>query len=1383
SLNLGKIKAPLISTVTKVVAGDCSGKEIYEYDATSIKYGLPRRIKYYGNDDLRYYKQFTYYFEGNSIFANKYMLSYIANEKTYSSGGTLQKETNIGYYDSAGKCGAIDWIKRKISSSSELTWDYTYDENTTSKTITITVNPPGSTSGIQTYVYKYGVLAKKQMPGFLEFDRTISPYDSSIMSETNQHGATYYFSYDNLGRIIKVDLPSGFNYISASWATNSVTISQGQHIVTKFWDGLGRDLGYTEQGDGLTLYYRKILDAEGRVVKENKGTTNSTEQFVYSYNAAGRITQIKDPLNKITSYSYSGNTTIITDPVGNKTELTFSYFPGLISTLKDPSGASATYTYDALGRLTSTVYNSGPTQSYSYDFLDNITSESHPETGTITYTYNAENLLAQKSNGGISINYEYNSSNQLTKITASDETINYVYDSKGRINRVYSSKGWERNNITYNPFGAVTQEVHLIPGLGSKTVQYAYDANNILKKIIYPDSKYVEYVNNGLNLPETVSFNGQSLISQVTYGINKRPTSISISGNGTQYNATYNSIGRLVSASLTKSGIFLYKASYSYDGVGNVIAINDAEPNLNVSFTYDRLYRLLSASYDPAGIGRVNNFEYGYDQYGNITLVKENGSSVFIKSYNSKNQRTDLSYDSRGNLTSANGYQYLWDSFNRLMQINYGGELKGKYLYNERGLRIRALPALPEINLKVGSTNIVSGSYVEFRTSPGTYIDKTFTIENVGDAILNLSGSPIIVINGPDANQFSVIQQPTASLAPGATTSFIIRFSPCSSGTKSAVISIANDDLDENPYLINLTGTNPIPDINLKLDSVDVGSGQSVDISCSLNSTVDKTFLIENKGDGQLYLTANPPISIFGPEANQFAVTQQPATSIEPGGNTSFIIRFAPTSSGNKSATINIANNDPDENPYQININGIVITAGPEIDIPQVPNGGTYDFGTVKAPKSVTFTITNLGDAPLLLTGNPPVDLQGENFDEFSVTQPASTTIQPGGSTTFRVTISPVTSDPKSAFITIFNNDSDENPYEIELIAYAQVGAQPVSIVVTDPDGQEDVEANSATSITWAGGSNIQNLKIEYSLDNGSSYHTLTNKCENKGLFKWQVPDVFTPGGLVRITDVNGLPFEPEMISYEFYFKIIKKETKNGGFMPFKVNFKIPEQKTHGSWQSEISILPGKLGQIEQVRCNLVENQFNSTWEAINRWHHLKAIFDRKTYSISAWIDGVQVIENASMEFLQAITASANLEITLMSSPGAEILVDDLMVKVWNPVFNLMGDGSGRPVFIPLLKERFENYSSDEELALGGWKISRIGEDNLEGELLNVLESASGLKSLRLSSGDGGYYVVSKSIALPERYPFDVSDESFAIRAKKRTVREKEEEIKGVIAR
>ena len=1384
SLNLGPIKAPLIASITRTPIGDCSSKDVYTYASELIKYGLPSRIDYYGNSNLRYYKLLNYYFQQNSVFAGKYMVSFLSTEQIYSSSGSLQKQSNFSYYTSQGTCGALDWIKRKKSSSTELIWDYTYSENTSTKTIIITINPPGNNSGTETYTYKYGVLAKKEKPGYVEFNRTISQYDSSIMSETNQHGATYYFSYDNLGRITSVDLPSAFNDIEASWSTNSVNIAQGNHMVVKYWDGMGRDLGYQEQGDGLTLYYRKTLDAEGRAIKESKGAIAASDEYVYSYNAAGRITQIKDPLNNVTTYTYAGTKTTIKDPLNRQTEITFTYLPGLISTLKDPSGASANYSYDSVGRLLSVVYNSGRTQNYSYDFLDNVVSETHPETGQITYTYNSENLLSQKSFGGVPISYEYNSSNQLKKISTSDETINYEYDSNGRISRIYSNKGWERNNIAYNSFGSVTGEVQVISGLSSKTLQYEYDANNILKKVIYPDGKSAVYTNNGLNMPETAAFNGLNLVSQISYGVSKQPTAISISGNGTEHNATYNSIGQLITASLIKAGLYLYKATYSYDPVGNILGISDTIPNLNVNFTYDELYRIKTATYTPAGVGRVDSFAYNYDQYGNLTQVKENGNQVFIKSYNSKNQPSDFTFDSRGNLVSGSGYQYQWDNLNRLSSLNYGGEIKGKYFYNERGLRIKALPAMAEMNIKVGTNNIPDGGQIEFRSAPGSYVDKTFTIENLGDAILILSGSPIVIITGVDANQFSVVQQPTASIAPGGTSNFIVRFSPASAGTKNAAISIANNDLDENPYDLNLVGTNPVAEINLKLEGADLPSGQTVEFTAPINGSVDKTFTIENLGEAQLLLNGTPAVAISGTDASQFSVIQQPASPINPGSSSSFVVRFSPTTSGNKNAMLSIANNDSDENPYELILSGIVSVGGPEIDIPQAQNGGNYNFGTVKGPAWVTFTINNLGSAPLLLSGNPLVELSGENADEFYIVQPSTSSIQPGANTTFIIRLYPATSGPKMAEISISNNDSDENPYVVNLVAFVILKEDPPpNIIVTDPDGSNDIGANSITSVKWEGGLGVQNLNIEYSLDNGTTYRQISDRYLNTGEYKWRVPPVVTPSALVRISSAEGQPFEPQMMSFEASFKINKldqsKDSYPGG--QFKMNISIPDQKTNGMWSASLAFQQNINGD-QVIKCNYLEGKTQTSNQSVNRWHHLKVLFDRATNSADVFFNGEEIIKDVPMEL--KFPAKACPEIVVSTVPGcqSEVLVDDLVVKVWHPIFNLGREDTVEPVFLPVWKERFENYLSDEELAYGGWLMRRLDEGKEESvSLLNVMESASGLKSLRLSSGLGASYSFSKSLAMPDRYPFDVSDESFGIRAKKVGRAEKEEETERIL--
>jgi hypothetical protein len=83
----------------------------------------------------------------------------------------------------------------------------------------------------------------------------------------------------------------------------------------------------------------------------------------------------------------------------------------------------------------------------------------------------------------------------------------------------------------------------------------------------------------------------------------------------------------------------------------------------------------------------------------------------------------------------------------------------------------------------------------------------TFTIQNNGDAELNLTGSPLVEITGTHAGDFTVTAQPASSVAPGASTSFAVRFDPGAIGTRSAAISIANNDNNETPYNFAIQGT------------------------------------------------------------------------------------------------------------------------------------------------------------------------------------------------------------------------------------------------------------------------------------------------------------------------------------------------------------------------------------------------------------------------------------------------------------------------------------------------------------------------------------------------------------------------------------------------
>lgn len=120
------------------------------------------------------------------------------------------------------------------------------------------------------------------------------------------------------------------------------------------------------------------------------------------------------------------------------------------------------------------------------------------------------------------------------------------------------------------------------------------------------------------------------------------------------------------------------------------------------------------------------------------------------------------------------------------------------------------LPPAPEIAIRRGLSDISDGiSSQSFGTHDvGTSNDIEFTIYNFGDADLTLSGSPRVQVSSGHTGDFSIEQQPSSPVSPiTGTTTFIVRFSPQAVGSRSATVSIINNDSDENPFTFTVTGT------------------------------------------------------------------------------------------------------------------------------------------------------------------------------------------------------------------------------------------------------------------------------------------------------------------------------------------------------------------------------------------------------------------------------------------------------------------------------------------------------------------------------------------------------------------------------------------------
>jgi len=122
-----------------------------------------------------------------------------------------------------------------------------------------------------------------------------------------------------------------------------------------------------------------------------------------------------------------------------------------------------------------------------------------------------------------------------------------------------------------------------------------------------------------------------------------------------------------------------------------------------------------------------------------------------------------------------------------------------------------------EMRIKQASTIIEDNGGYDFGiTTAGNFTDILFTIENLGEAELIIE-TPIALI-GIDAEQFSIQSQPVNPISIGGTTTFTVRFSPTEGKSYVAAISIANNDIDENPYNLNIYGTGISNLINIPAD-------------------------------------------------------------------------------------------------------------------------------------------------------------------------------------------------------------------------------------------------------------------------------------------------------------------------------------------------------------------------------------------------------------------------------------------------------------------------------------------------------------------------------------------------------------------------------------
>lgn len=225
-------------------------------------------------------------------------------------------------------------------------------------------------------------------------------------------------------------------------------------------------------------------------------------------------------------------------------------------------------------------------------------------------------------------------------------------------------------------------------------------------------------------------------------------------------------------------------------------------------------------------------------------------------------------------------------------------------------------------------------------------------------------------------------------------------------------------------------------------------------------------FRINSVGTADL---KNIAVATEGPDAEDFSIEVPPASQVAAStGTTTFSVRFTPKAVGPRTASLHIASNDSDENPFNIAITGTGIPGAPEITVEAPDNtsliGGidSVPFGSINvgSSQSTTLKIGNIGTVDLK---DITVAIDGEHTADFSIQTPPASQVAGGtGTTTFTIRFAPQATGIRTAALHIGSNDSDENPFDLLLTG---IGAQfTPEISISQPTGSNLTDGSAKKS-------------------------------------------------------------------------------------------------------------------------------------------------------------------------------------------------------------------------------------------------------------------------------------------------------------------------------
>jgi len=448
---------------------------------------------------------------------------------------------------------------------------------------------------------------------------------------------------------------------------------------------------------------------------------------VYTYDAKGNITAVKDLSNQKSAATYDSFDNLLSyvQPGSAATEkYLFTYGTTdaekkrhLPLTATTPTGVKTTTEYNPYGSaINATVQEnaSAPLIRTETEYTEDgnfVTKQRDARGNEVINTLDANGkLLSVTDPAGQAVNYSYDASNRVTSVQSS-----YTVNGEERVSRnEYTYENDRLKTVAHNTTGNAADVVYNFEydELGRKTTVkvgeqalstnvYSPDRKSRLEEVQYGNGGKVKYTYDDFDRVTGVGYdNDESPRFSYEYDSKGRAAFVKDSTDGSTIHTGYDQTDRPNETEQRDGdGNLKYRTLIEYDKKNRVKAFNEAtdDANFKTEYTYDADNRVTKVRYNSSDTSKV---DYIYDKLNRITSrTVTNGTSAYATQYAyapgavvyGENATTPLVssitqgegenamnfayiYDNRGNITSEtrNGLTttYVYDALGQLIRVN-----------------------------------------------------------------------------------------------------------------------------------------------------------------------------------------------------------------------------------------------------------------------------------------------------------------------------------------------------------------------------------------------------------------------------------------------------------------------------------------------------------------------------------------------------------------------------------------------------------------------------------------------------------------------------------------------------------------------------------------